>query len=148
MIQLTSSAFENGQPIPRKYSGEGEDISPPLSWNGIPEGTEEIAIICDDPDAPTPEPWVHWVVYGISPDKTSLPEGSVEGAKEGTTNFDGKGYGGPYPPKGHGVHHYHFKLYALDQKLDLGPGATKTHLLKEIAGHVLDEGELIGTYKR
>ncbi len=148
MIKVTSAAFENKAKIPKKHTGEGEDVSPPLSWEGAPEGTKELALICDDPDAPMAEPFVHWVLYKIPPDVSSLPEGGSGGAVEGENNFGTKGYKGPMPPPGHGVHHYHIKLYALDKPVDLGPGAGKNDVLKAIDGHVLDEGELVGTYER
>ncbi len=147
-IQVSSPAFEAGGVIPRKYTGEGEDVSPPLEWTGLPEGTREVALICDDPDAPMPEPFVHWVVYKIPADKAGLPEGSPEGALEGPNGFDRIGYGGPMPPEGHGTHHYHFKVYALDAELEATPGLSKDKLLAAMEGHVLDEGELVGTYER
>lgn len=148
MMTVTSSAFEPGARIPTQYTGEGENVSPPLSWSGAPEGTKEFALICDDPDAPRAEPWVHWVVYKIPADSSSLPEGSAGGALEGKTSSGRSAYGGPMPPRGHGVHHYHFKIYALDQPLDLKPGATKDELLNAMTGHILAEGDLVGTYER
>jgi Raf kinase inhibitor-like YbhB/YbcL family protein len=155
-ITITSSAFENGNPIPTKYTGEGPDLSPPLTWSGAPAQTKEFALIVDDPDAPTPEPWVHWVVYAIPGSVTSFPEGrpgaslpaQPAGMKEGVTSFGRTGYGGPMPPRGHGVHRYFFKLYALDTTLPLASGASKVALLNAIKGHVLAEGQLMGTYKR
>ena len=147
-LEVKSSAFSNGGAIPRKYTGEGEDVSPPLSWSNVPEGTKEFALICDDPDAPRPTPWVHWVLYKISASVRELAEGSSGGAREGRNDFGNTGYGGPMPPPGHGVHHYHFKVYALDTELDLPPGATKEQLLGAMKGHVLAEGELVGTYER
>jgi Raf kinase inhibitor-like YbhB/YbcL family protein len=147
-IQVSSSAFEPGGDIPRKYTGEDQDISPPLVWRGLPEETKEIALICDDPDAPTSKPFVHWVLYKIPADREGLPEGGAGGALEGENDFGGTRYGGPMPPTGHGVHHYHFKVYALDTELDVAPGLTKDQLLMAMEGHVLDEGELIGTYER
>ncbi len=148
MLTVTSSAFGSGEKIPKKYSGEGEDISPPLSWSGAPEGTKEFAIICDDPDAPMAEPFVHWVAYNISADRTSFEEGKSQGATDGKNDFGKTGYGGPMPPPGHGVHHYHFKVYALDTNLGLEPGITKKELLDAMEGHILAEGELVGTYER
>jgi len=156
---LTSSAFAAGQPIPQKFSGEGEDRSPPLAWGNPPAGTREFALVCDDPDAPTPEPWVHWVIYGIPADVRSLPEGIANEAeldnpvvaKQGKNSWPKGvmiGYRGPMPPPGHGTHHYNFKLYALDQRLDLAPSATKQALLRAIQGHVLAEAKLTGTYAR
>jgi Raf kinase inhibitor-like YbhB/YbcL family protein len=151
-MNVTSSAFKNGQPIPKKYTGEADDISPPLAWGDPPKGTQEFALIGDDPDAPSPQPWVHWVIYGIAPDARALPEGVKSNAPgQGTNSFTSganTGYRGPMPPPGHGTHHYHFKLYALDKKLDLQPGATKQQLLDAMKGHVLGEGEIVGTYER
>ncbi len=147
-FNLTSTAFEDGQPIPREYTGEGRDVSPPLKWTDPPAGTKSLALICDDPDAPRPDPWVHWVVYKIPADRRGLPEGSTQGALEGTNDFDRMGYGGPMPPIGHGVHHYRFRIYALDTELKTAAGLSKDQLLEAIEGHVLDEGELVGTYER
>jgi len=147
-MKITSSAFTAGGPIPRRYTGEGEDVSPPLAWDAVPDGTKEFALICDDPDAPLPEPWVHWVVYRIPPDVRSLPEGDIGDAVEGRNSWGRIGYGGPMPPPGHGVHHYHFRLYALDAPLHLKPGTTKEDLLAAMAGHVLAEAEVVGTYRR
>jgi Raf kinase inhibitor-like YbhB/YbcL family protein len=147
-IIVESGVFETGGGIPKKYTGEGADVSPPLRWSGMPDGTKELALVCDDPDAPTAQPWVHWVVYGIPAETTGLAEGSAGGAREGKNDFGKTGYGGPMPPPGHGVHHYHFKFYALGEQLTLGAGATKEELLRAMKGHVLGEGELVGTYER
>jgi Raf kinase inhibitor-like YbhB/YbcL family protein len=147
-IEVSSPAFEPGGSIPRKHTGEGQDVSPALRWCGLPEGTKEIALICDDPDAPRAEPWVHWVVYKIPAERTGLPEGGAPEALEGKNDFGAQGYGGPMPPRSHGVHHYHFKIYALDAELEAVTGLTKDRLLEAIEGHILDEGELIGTYER
>lgn len=158
-FKLSSTAFEPGKVIPRKHTGEGGDVSPPLSWEHVPDGTKEFALICDDPDAPTPQPWVHWVIYGISAEVRHLPEGIKNDPKltqpilalQGKNSWDsGKtiGYRGPMPPPGHGTHHYHFKLYALDTPLELAPGATKDQLLRAMKGHVVALAELIGTYER
>jgi len=148
MINITSTAFKNGQPIPKKYSGEGQSVSPPLAWEGFPKETKEFALICDDPDAPMAEPFVHWVLYKIPANRNLLPEGSAAGAIEGKNSAGKMGYAGPMPPPGHGIHHYHFKLYALDQPLNLKAGATKADLLKAMSGHTLAEGEIVGTYQR
>ncbi len=148
MLNVTSSAFEPNGAIPKKYTGAGEDISPPLSWNGAPDGTEEFALVCEDPDAPMDEPFVHWVIYGIPKSQTSLPEGSSGDAAEGKNSFGNPGYGGPMPPPGHGTHHYHFEVYALDAPVGLTPGASKPDLLDAMEGHILDQGELVGTYER
>jgi hypothetical protein len=147
-MDLESTVFQHEQPIPQKYSREGENVSPPLSWSGAPEQTQEYVLICDDPDAPRPEPWVHWVVYNISADTTQLAEGNGRSFSEGMNSWDETGYGGPLPPEGHGRHHYHFKIYAIDTNLDLEPGATKEEVLKAMEDHIVAQGELIGTYER
>jgi Raf kinase inhibitor-like YbhB/YbcL family protein len=159
-IQITSTAFNEGQPIPKKYSGEGADLSPPLSWTGVPEGAKELVLICDDPDAPTAEPWVHWVIYKIPANVTGLKEGiprkarltDPAGALQGKNSWPGGqdniGYRGPMPPPGHGTHHYYFKLYALEAKLAVEPGMDKKSILQEIEHHVLAQGQLMGTYQR
>jgi Raf kinase inhibitor-like YbhB/YbcL family protein len=158
-IQITSSAFAQGQVIPKKYTGEGDDVSPPLAWSGLPEGTKELALICDDPDAPRGT-WVHWVICKIPATAKGLPEGVARkaqpkdpaGAVQGKNSWpDGDeniGYRGPMPPRGDGVHHYHFKLYALDATIEAEPGLDKKALLDKIKGHILAEGELMGTYER
>ncbi len=155
-LTIQSSAFVHGEPIPRRYSGEGEDLSVPLSWSDIPEAAKELAMIVDDPDAPRPQPWVHWVIYKIPAEATGLAEGippdaelsTPAGALQGKNTAGSIGYHGPMPPPGHGVHHYHFKLYALDTQLDLKSGADKQALLSAMDGHIVGQGELIGTYQR
>jgi Raf kinase inhibitor-like YbhB/YbcL family protein len=154
-LPLTSTAFAEGQPIPRKYTGEGSDVSPPLAW--IPQGgtqanTKSFALIADDPDAPMGT-WVHWVLYDLPPTTTALPEDVAKtqfvlgNAKQGITDFRRLGYGGPYPPPGK-PHRYYFKLFALDRMLDLKPGATKSDVEAAMKGHILAEGQLMGTYQR
>ena len=154
-MQLSSSAFRSGDRIPEQYTGDGHDVSPPLEWSGEPAETKEFALICDDPDAPTPRPWVHWVLYGIPAGTRSLPE-SISGSTQ-LTGTEGKnswpngktiGYRGPAPPKGHGVHHYHFKLYALKTSLTFPRGMDKEAILNAIQGHLLAQAELVGTYER
>lgn len=148
-ITVTSPAFAQGERIPKKhaYRPEGTNVSPPLQWSGVPAGAKELALLCDDPDAPTNEPWVHWVLYKIPATATGLKEGAANGVA-GENSWEEGGYGGPMPPAGHGTHHYHFKLFALDAPTNLKPGATKKDLLKAIQGHVLAQGELVGTYSR
>jgi len=147
---LTSTAFSQGGEIPVKYTCKGEDLSPPLSWSGVPEGAKSLVLICDDPDAPRGT-FVHWVVYNIPSSASGLPEGvpaepSLEdGTLQGTNHFGKIGYGGPCPPPGP-AHRYFFKLYALDTTLELPPGATKEQVLKAMEGHVLAETELVGTF--
>jgi Raf kinase inhibitor-like YbhB/YbcL family protein len=147
-ITITSDAFPAHGAIPKKYSGEGADVSPPLAWSGVPQGTKELALICHDPDAPTPTPWVHWVVYHIPPMQTGLSEGARQNLTQGQNDSHKTGYNGPMPPPGHGLHHYHFHLYALETALLASPGLTKEHLLHAMRGHILAEGELVGTYER
>jgi hypothetical protein len=158
-IQLTSTAFQEGERVPAKYTGEGADVSPPLAWSGLPDDTQELALICDDPDAPTPEPWVHWVIYKIPGDCQALPEGVARsprleqpaGALQGANSWpsgQNTGYRGPMPPPGHGVHRYYFRLYALKAELAIEPGKDKKALLEAMSGHILGEGQLMGTYER
>lgn len=158
-LTLTCSRFANGESVPQKYTGDGEDMSPPLAWQGAPQGTKEFALVCDDPDAPSPQPWVHWVIYKIPPKVNELPENvpprsrieSPISAFQGRNSWSSGrtiGYRGPAPPPRHGTHHYHFKLYALDMELDVQPGIDKTSLLKAMQGHVLAEAEVVGTYHR
>lgn len=147
-MKLSSSAFQPRERIPAKYTGEGDDLSPPLSWSEVPEGTQEFALICDDPDAPRPTPWVHWLLYKIPPDRHGLDEGESDGGIEGKNDFGLAGYGGPMPPPGHGPHRYRFTLYALDAPVKVSPGATKDELRDGIKGHILDQAQLVGTYER
>ncbi len=150
-FSLTSPAFATGAAIPRKYTCDGEDASPPLAWSGAPQGTRGFALVMDDPDAPGGT-WDHWVLYGLRADAVALPEGAPAvptlegGVRQGKNSWGRVGYGGPCPPRG--VHRYFFKLYALDVALDLAPGATKAQLLAAVRGHVLAEAELMGRYGR
>jgi Raf kinase inhibitor-like YbhB/YbcL family protein len=157
-IQITSPAFTQGQPIPKKHTGDGVDVSPPLTWSGLSADTKELALICDDPDAPQAEPWVHWVIYKIPADAKGLVEGvprnpelkEPAGALQGQNSWpaaEATGYRGPKPPPGK-VHRYYFKLYALDAPLQPKPGLDKKALLEQMKGHILGQGELMGTYKR
>lgn len=150
-LTVTSSAFSEGTPIPREHSCDGGDTSPELTWSEGPEGTASYAIICDDPDAPMGT-WVHWVMYGI-PNSVTRLSAAVPGEKkladgtlQGVNDFKKHGYGGPCPPGG--THRYYFKVYALDTDISRGPGLTKTELLREMEGHILAQGELMGTYSR
>ncbi len=150
-FKLESPAFDHGGRIPRKYTCDGEEISPPLEWSGAPAGTRSFALICDDPDAPMGT-WVHWVLYDLPSDTSSLPEGLPNqrefsnGAKSGKNSWGKYGYGGPCPPSG--VHRYFFRLYALDTKLGLEPGAGAGRLRRAMEGHVLAKAELMGKYGR
>lgn len=148
---LSSTVFAEGNPIPQKYSCDGEDISPPMQWTDPPEGTMSFALIADDPDAPVGT-WVHWVLYNLPANINSLPEAFpsdadlADGSKNGENSWRRLGYGGPCPPSG--THRYFFKLYALDLILDMTAGATKEQLLQAMEGHILAETELMGTYTR
>lgn len=157
-ISVTSASFKSGEPIPKQHTEDGEDRSPPLSWSSLPNGTKQLALICDDPDAPRAEPWVHWVIYHLPGTLTALPEGVAKSAKldnptgavQGRNSWSSGqtvGYRGPAPPAGK-VHHYRFRLYALDSELKLDEGLDKSELLKAMEGHILAWGELVGTYKR
>ncbi len=158
-MTISSEAFANGNEIPQKYTGDGADTSPPLSWLGVPDGTKELAIVCDDPDAPTPQPWVHWLIYKIPPRVNGVPEKIPTGPRlewpitacQGRNSWSSGrtvGYRGPAPPLRHGTHHYHFKLYALAMELDVNPGIDKIALLRAMEGHTLAEAEIVGTYQR
>jgi Raf kinase inhibitor-like YbhB/YbcL family protein len=155
IFRVTSPAFEPGGAIPARYTGEGDEVSPPLSWTGAPMETESFVLIVDDPDVPDPaaprRTWVHWVVYDIPGSARELQEGisqraMPEGCREGKNDSGDIGYGGPYPPIGR--HRYLFKLYALDRTLELREGHTKPEILRAMHGHVLGSAELMGTYER
>ncbi len=147
-----STAFDEGGWIPKKYTCEGENVSPEIVWQNPPEGTQSFALICDDPDAPM-KVWVHWVIWGIPKDATSLKEAIPteptldDGSLQGKNDFGKIGYGGPCPPPGK-PHRYFFKLYALDTIPQLEPGATKDELLKAIDGHILGQCQTMGKYQR
>lgn len=151
-LQLTSDAFEPGAAIPRRHTGDGEDLSPPLQWSEPPAGTKSFALICDDPDAPRGD-WVHWVLYHLPAETRALPEGVPSnptldgGARQGRNDFGRIGYGGPAPPPGK-PHRYFFKLYALSAELNLPAGAAKKQLEAAMQGQVAAEATLMGTYRR
>jgi len=150
-ISVSSSAFKEGGMIPAKYTCDGNDLSAPLAWSGIPEGTKSIAVISDDPDAPVGT-WVHWVMWNIPAAAIGLEEGVSakpqlpDGSRQGLSDFGRPGYGGPCPPSG--THRYYFKVYALDTMLDLPSNARKADLVKAMKGHILAEGQLMGKYSR
>lgn len=150
-MSVTSSVFAEGGMIPRQHTCDGPDTSPPLAWSGVPEGTKSLALICDDPDAPS-KTWVHWVLYNLPPTIAELP-GNLEktedidiGAKHGVSDFGRFGYWGPCPPGG--THRYFFKMYALDMKLELSGRVSKAQLESAMEGHILAEGQLMGKYTR
>lgn len=151
-FKLTSPAFREGETIPTKYTGDGSDLSPPLTWSDPPARTVSLALICEDPDAPRGT-WTHWVLYNLGTEARSLSEAvetvgqTTEGYLQGKNDFGQLGYGGPAPPRGK-PHRYFFRLFALDTLLSLPSGATRAELLSAMKGHVLAETTLIGNYKR
>ena len=151
-FNVTSPGIQQGQPIEQKYTCEGENIAPVLTWHNVPKGTRSLVLICDDPDAPRPEPWVHWVVYNIPVTRETVgpsldrKKEVADGTLQGKNSFRKIGYDGPCPPAGT-AHRYFFTLYALDTMLDLKGGATKQELLEEIQRHILAQAELMGTYQ-
>lgn len=150
-LDLLSASFNSGDAVPEKHTCEGDDVSPQLSIRNRPDGTQSLALIVDDPDAPT-KAFVHWVAYNLPADTSVLAEGvdiesDLDGALQGVNDFGNNGYGGPCPPPG-STHHYHFRLYALDTRLDLAAGATKKQVTQAMDGHVLAESDLIGTFRR
>jgi Raf kinase inhibitor-like YbhB/YbcL family protein len=145
-IQFSSTAFTNGGTIPKKYSCDGENVSPDLSWSGLPQGAKSLALIVDDPDTPAGT-WVHWVLYNLPPESTGMAEGSQGLGVAGTNSSGQTSYSGPCPPKGK-PHRYFFKLYSLDISLGLSPGATKAAVEKAMQGHILGAGQWMGTYSR
>lgn len=148
-FNLTSESFLEGEPIPSQYTCDGEDVSPPLVWSGVPDNTSSFALIMDDPDAPVGT-WVHWVLFNLPGNATALNVGLPaeaelpDGSQQGTNSWGRLGYGGPCPPSG--THRYYFKLYALDTSLELGESATKEDVLAAMEGHILMKTELMGTY--
>jgi len=149
VLKIFSSSFKDGEIMSSKYTCEGENTSPTISWGEVPEGVKSLALICDDPDASGGD-FVHWVMYNIPVELNSLPEGvpieDIE-AVQGLTDYGRRGYGCPCPPRGL-VHHYHFKLYGLDKMLEVENNITKYELLKKMEGHIVAKGEIVGLYKR
>jgi hypothetical protein len=154
-LRLTSAAFQDGGPIPAKYTCEGAEVSPPLTWTGVPVGTRSLSLIVDDPDAPDPAAprmtWVHWVLYNLPPSDAGLPEGVGRealppGTVEGLTDFKRTGWGGPCPPIGR--HRYYFKLYALDALLPRTARQTKAQVERAMSGHIIAQAELVGSYEK
>ncbi|MDE3168535.1 MAG: YbhB/YbcL family Raf kinase inhibitor-like protein [Acidobacteriota bacterium] len=151
-LQLSSRAFRDGQPIPKKYTCDGQDVSPDLAWSGAPEETKSLALIVDDPDAPAGV-WVHWVLYDLPAETRELPEGTPKdrelrnGARQGKNDFGKIGYNGPCPPSGP-AHRYFFKLYALREKTGLGGGASKADLERAMKGKIAGQATLTGKFGR
>ncbi|NEU79941.1 YbhB/YbcL family Raf kinase inhibitor-like protein [Nostoc sp. UIC 10630] len=146
-LQIHSPAFTSLERIPKQYTSDGKNISPPLEWSGLPAGTQQLALICHDPDAPLPQGFTHWLIYGIGPTINQIAEGDASKFTEGMNSSNQPGYTGPAPPKGHGLHHYYFWLYALDAKLDLKPNINREELLNAIADHVIEQARLVGLYE-
>jgi Raf kinase inhibitor-like YbhB/YbcL family protein len=152
VMQLTSTAFKEGESIPAKFTCDESNVSPALKWNGVPASAKSLVLIADDPDAPVGT-WVHWVLYDLPAGTSELPEDAPKsqylsgGAKQGLNDFQRLGYGGPCPPPGR-PHRYFFKLYALDTSLELKPGATKKEVERAMEKHILAQAQLMGTYKR
>ncbi len=152
-MQINSSAFDKGETMPTQYTCEGGGISPPLSWDGVPEGTETLALVVDDPDAPRGI-FTHWVLYNLPPKPAMLEEGASlsdrlsEGLREGFNDFGEQGYGPPCPPPGDGEHRYTFRLYALDQELHFTGRVTRDQILDAMEGKIIGEAVLIGRYAR
>jgi hypothetical protein len=147
---LTSTAFAAGGPVPRQYTCDGKNISPPLSWSGAPPGTRSFALICDDPDAPGGT-WFHWALHGIPAETNGLPEAlrPAAGMKHGINDFGRKRYDGPCPPRGHGPHHYRFRLYALSVgTLEARDDAQCRDVERAARAHALATAELAGLYAR
>lgn len=156
-FRLRSTAFADNDIIPKVYTGDGADQSPPLQWQGVPASARELVLICDDPDAPQPEPWVHWLVYRLPATTVyELKEGLKatgnvpwpKGALQGKNSWGHIGYQGPKPPPGSGFHHYRFKLIAVDQSLDLAPGVNRKDVEQALRGHIIGEAVLTGRYQR
>jgi len=149
-LQLSTTAFPAGGTIPKKFTCDGADVSPALSWTDTPAGTQSFALIVDDPDAPG-RVWVHWVLYNLPGATQKLPEGVgkdpelADGSRQGRNDFGKLGYNGPCPPRGP-AHRYFFKLYALDSKLDLKPGSTKSDVERGMKNHVLAQTEVMGSF--
>lgn len=157
-VVVESPTIKAGETIPRDHTADGKNLSPALTWSKLPAATKQIAVICDDPDVPMPQPFVHWVIYKIPAAAKGLPEGlamdatltappELAGAIQGISGFRRAGYRGPAPPPGK-PHHYHFTVFALDAELDLQPGLNKAGLLEAMKGHILGQGELVAIYER
>lgn len=150
---LTSTAFKEGEAIPTQFTCDGTNISPPLSWSGVPDGTQSLALLVNDPDAPSGT-FTHWVLFDLTADSEGLPENRPNdqvlenGARQGTNDFGSIGYGGPCPPTGHGSHRYFFRLYALDAELTLNKSATGEDFLAAVKDHIIAETHLMGNYER
>jgi Raf kinase inhibitor-like YbhB/YbcL family protein len=152
-IVVSSPAFGDGEPIPDEYAGS-DGRSPPLAFGALPTNTRELAVLCEDPDAPLPRPFVHWIVFGLPPTVQSLPEGLppvavplTSSAHQGRNTMRKDGWVGPMPPPGHGVHHYYFEVFALDARIDVHAPVDRGRLVEAMKDHIIGYGELVGTYE-
>jgi Raf kinase inhibitor-like YbhB/YbcL family protein len=149
-LRMSSSAFDQLGEIPRRYTADGENLSPPLFWDA-PAGTSSFALLCEDPDAPTPRPFVHWVVFGLPMGTSAVMAGMREGMHglaQGRNSYGHLGYDGPAPPPGDGPHEYHFQIFALDCELTFRDAPDRADLVDVMHGHVIAVGEVVGTYER
>jgi len=151
LLSVTSPSFGSGMRIPPRHAGS-EGVSPKLSWSGVPPETKQLAVLCEDPDAPTAAPFVHWLAYGIEPTTKTLDEDAprrpvTRGFKQGRNSAGGDGFTGPKPPPGDPPHQYHFEVFALDTPIDLAPGADRDSLVRAMSGHVLASGVLVGIFR-
>jgi Raf kinase inhibitor-like YbhB/YbcL family protein len=152
-LEVRTESFMSRSPMTSKYTQMGDSISPSLEWQGAPADAISLAIICEDPDAPMPEPCVHWIAYNIPPRLSELPEGLPagdlpQGGKHGKNYLGKTEYAGPKPPVGHGAHHYHFQVFALDRELNFFGPPDRNAMVDAMRGHVLAQGEVVGTYER
>jgi Raf kinase inhibitor-like YbhB/YbcL family protein len=145
-FKVTSPAFDHHSAIPDRHTSNGEDVSPPLDWTGVPDGTQSFAVVCHDPGAPLVDGFTHWVAYGIDDTAEGVPEGITD-INQGVNSTGAQQYNGPAPPPGHGSHHYYFWVYALREDPDLEPGLSRRELLDAIEDLVIEQARLVGTYK-
>jgi Raf kinase inhibitor-like YbhB/YbcL family protein len=148
ILKVSSDAFRIGESLPRAATSDGEGTPPMIRWQGVPPSARSVAVVCEDPDAPLPQPFVHWIVYGLPGRDATLDTTLLATAREGANSKGLTGYTGAAPPPGHGLHHYHFQVFALDVPLELGAGAGRSEVLEAMRGHVVAWGDLVGTYAR
>lgn len=147
-LRVESPDFVELAAIPAHHTGDGSDVSPRLTWSGLPDGAREIAVICHDPDAPVPDGFTHWVVYGIPPEVDSIQQDGGDDYTHGVNDFGHARYNGPMPPPGHGRHHYYFWVYALDRELNAEPSLTRAELTARMRDHIIEQARYVGTYER
>ena len=147
-IVVTSTAFLDGEALPLSATKDAEGVPPEIRWQGLPPATKSIVVFCEDPDAPLPEPFVHWIVYGIAPTATALDGPTLAASRVGKNSSLKRGFAPAAPPVGHGAHHYHFEVFALDDALTFADGCGRREIVEAMSGHVLAWGEICGTYER